>query len=58
MSKKYKLLKRDYIKIGDERLYRIQALRAFNNVKKGDIGGYIQSEDNLSHDLGCWVYDD
>lgn len=39
-------------------VYRIRALRDFGNVKKGDIGGYIHCEDNLSHDGNCWVYPD
>ncbi|WP_142417291.1 hypothetical protein, partial [Bartonella massiliensis] len=38
-------------------LKRIRALRDFDDVKKGDLGGYIESEDNLSHDGNCWVYD-
>lgn len=31
-------------------LHRIQAVRDFSNVKKGDLGGLIEKEDNLSHD--------
>ncbi|WP_208442197.1 hypothetical protein [Bartonella raoultii] len=38
-------------------LYRIRALRDFDDVKAGDLGGFIESEDNLSHDGNCWVYD-
>lgn len=37
--------------------HRIVALRSFGNVKEGDIGGYIESEKNLSHEGNCWVYD-
>lgn len=29
-------------------LYQIQALETFGNVKKGDLGGWIESEKNLS----------
>lgn len=39
-------------------LYRIQALKDFDNVGKGDFGGYIEKEYNLSQDGDCWVYDD
>lgn len=35
---------------------RIIAVRDFKNVKAGDLGGLISSEDNLSHDGECWVY--
>ena len=39
-------------------LHRIQALRDFGRVKAGDLGGYIEKEDNLSHEGDCWVDDD
>ena len=58
MSKKYKILKNDSITVNGKKLYRIQALRDFGDVKKGDIGGYIQSHKNLSHEGNCWIYDD
>ena len=32
-------------------------MKDFANVKKGDKGGYIESEDNLSHIGNCWVSD-
>ena len=38
-------------------LYRIRALRDFGDVKKGDLGGYVQSEENLSHEGNAWIYD-
>ena len=39
-------------------LHRIVAVRNFSNVYKGDLGGWIESEENLSHDYNAWVYDD
>ena len=51
MEKKYELIPSD-----KEGLYRIKALKDFGNVKKGDIGGYIQSENNLSQYDDCWIY--
>ncbi len=39
-------------------LYRIRALRDFRNIKKGDLGGFIAKEDNLSHEGDCWVWHD
>ena len=36
-------------------LYRITALRDFGNVKKGDRGGLVAKETNLSHEGNCWV---
>lgn len=37
-------------------LYRIKALKDFSNVRKGDLGGWIQSESNLSQDGDCWIH--
>ena len=39
-------------------LHQIRAIRDFRNVKAGDIGGWIEKEENLSHDGDCWVYGD
>ncbi len=39
-------------------LYRIRALRDFSDVTAGDIGGYIKSANNLSHEGNAWVYGD
>jgi hypothetical protein len=55
--KKYELTE-ETILVCDLALYRIRALRDFGRVKAGDLGGFIETEDNLSHDGGAWVYDD
>lgn len=39
-------------------LHQIRAIRDFGNVKAGDIGGWIEKEENLSHDGDCWVFGD
>ncbi len=39
-----------------KKLYRIRALRDFKGVKAGDLGGFIEKEENLSHEGNCWVY--
>lgn len=57
MKKKYRLLVDDTITVSGRTLYRIEALRDFTDVEKGDKGGYVESEDNLSHDGNCWVFD-
>lgn len=56
MDRKYELLKDDCINYCGKTLYRIKALRDFRYIEKGELGGYIQSENNLSHDGECWVY--
>lgn len=51
MSKKYELVKSSKIILKNVILYRIKALRDIPNiVKAGELGGYIESEKNLSHD--------
>lgn len=39
-------------------IYRIQATKNFSDVKAGDLGGWVESESNLSQEGDCWVYDD
>lgn len=56
MEKKYRLLEDDTITVCGRTLYRIEALMDFANVKKGDKGGYVESENNLSQEGNCWVY--
>ena len=57
-TKKYRLIFEDYKIIDGRKLYRIEALKDFNRVKTGELGGYIESENNLSHEGNAWVYDD
>ena len=57
MSKKYTLTGNKII-IPGYTLYRIRALISFDNVTVGESGGYIESENNLSHDGDCWVSGD
>ena len=54
--KKYELTD-ETLKIGGRTLHRIRALRDFADVKAGNIGGWIEFKDNLSHDDNAWVYD-
>ena len=50
MEKKYKTEK-------EGNLLRIIALKDFSDVNKGDKGGLIENEYNLSQDGDCWVYE-
>ena len=76
--KKYEMLKDQSIEYEGRKLYRIRALVDFKcsdgdvdsegrivyhrQIKAGDLGGYIEKESNLSHDIngeyGSWVGDD
>ena len=56
-TKKYRLTG-NHINIGNRILYQIEALKDFGNVKAGDLGGYIESKENLSQYDNAWVYGD
>ena len=56
MEKKYKLTD-ETINVNGKTLYRIKSLKDFANVKKGDKGGFVEKENNLSQSGDCWVYD-
>lgn len=55
--KKYELITNDWVMTDRTKLFRIRALRAFGNIKAGDLGGYIEKESNLSQEGECWAYD-
>jgi bacterial transferase hexapeptide repeat protein len=48
VNKKFELLPDDTITIFGIKLFRIKALISFGNVEEGELGGYIEKEDNLS----------
>ena len=56
MEKKYKLTE-ETINVNGKTLYRIEALKDFSDVKKGEKGGYVEKEENLSQYGDCWAYD-
>ena len=55
MDKKFELTD-ETIKYDGKTLYRIRALKDFGNVTKGDLGGFIEKESNLSQEDNCWIY--
>ena len=54
--KKYELTSEKKVIDGVE-LHRIKALDSFGNINKGDLGGWIESEKNLSQYENAWVCD-
>lgn len=62
MSKKYELTTESKI-IDGHTVYRIKALKGFKTiigrrVNAGDLGGWVESEANLSHEGTCWLFDE
>ncbi len=62
MNKKYEIT--IFPHPSNPKLHRIRALKyipgndVVPEVKIGDLGGYVQSKHNLSHDGRCWIYND
>ena len=56
--KKFELTAEFVTNIFGKKLFRIKALVAFCDVEKGELGGFIEKEDNLSHSGDAWVYGD
>ena len=54
MEKKYEFT-RETMRHEGRTLHRIRALKDFGNVKAGDVGGWVETEANLSHDCNAWV---
>ena len=52
---KYELTGTFKINFFGKKVFQIKALISFGNVKAGDLGGYIEKEDNLSHKGNAWV---
>ena len=55
--KKYELIKETETCSRRRIMYRIRALKDFSDIKAGDVGGWVCSEDNLSQEGDCWIYD-
>ena len=52
---KYSLTK-NKIEVCGKTLFQIKAEISFGSVSKGDLGGYIEKEENLSQENNAWVY--
>ena len=53
---KYRLTN-DTIEFEGRTLYRIEALKDFDTVKAGNLGGFIESTNNLAQSGTSWVFD-
>ena len=53
--KKYELTD-EFVTFGEKKLYRIRAISDFSFVKAGELGGFVESEDNLAQLDDAWVY--
>ena len=56
MAEYYKLRKDLSISLLGYKLFRIECIKELKNVEIGDLGGYIEKEENLTGN--AWVYGD
>ena len=54
--KKFELTSEFITNIFGTKLFRIKALIEFGNVKAGELGGFVEKEENLNHEGNAWVY--
>ena len=55
--KKFELTTESITNVAGKKLFRIKALIDFEDVKAGELGGYVEKEGNVSQDGNAWVYD-
>lgn len=53
--KKFELTS-EFVTFLGKKLFRIKALISFGNVKEGELGGYVEKEENLDQSGDAWVY--
>ena len=45
----------EFIVYFGKKLFRIKSLIDFGDVKRGEVGGFVEKEENLSQDGNAWV---
>lgn len=59
---KYELIQEDQMCVLGKTLKRIKACKDFTTfrgdvIRKGDRGGYVENESNLSQEGNCWIFE-
>lgn len=58
MEKKFELTENYVVNEFGTKLYQIKCIKTFKYAEKGELGGFIEKEENLSQKGNAWVYDD
>lgn len=58
MEKKFEFTNERITSYSGKQLFQIKALKSFADVKAGELGGFIEKEENLSQVGNAWVSDD
>ena len=56
MEKKFELTDKFVINAFGIELFQIKCTKSFKYANEGDLGGYVEKEDNLSQSGDAWVY--
>ncbi len=57
MEKKFELTENYVVNEFGTKLYQIKCTKTFKYAKEGELGGYIEKEENLSQEGDAWVSD-
>lgn len=58
MEKKFELTEKYVVNEFETKLYQIKCTKTFKYAKEGEIGGFIEKEENLSQKGDAWVFGD
>ena len=58
MGKKFELTENYVVNELGTKLYQIKCIKTFKYAKKGELGGFIEKEENLSQEGDAWVSGD
>ena len=56
MKKKFELTENYVVNEFGTKLYQIKCIKTFKYAKEGELGGFIEKEENLSQKGNAWVY--
>ena len=56
MEKKFELTDNFIINAFGVKLFQIKCTKSFKYVKEGDLGGYVEKDENLDQKGNAWVY--
>ncbi len=57
MENKFELTENYVVNESGTKLYQIKCIKTFKYAKEGELGGYIEKEENLSQEGDAWVSD-
>ena len=58
MEKKFELTDKFVFNTFGIKLFQIKCTKSFKYAKEGDLGGYVEKDENLDQESNAWVYGD